>query len=180
MPLELQSNLANSCRRIMFIFPLIVKIHSPYCSLRVLLSIISLCVSSSVICTVLMMMSAHLNDEIIQLHKLLSSLHAHLVSLNKANYDEKRDVQFVYSEHSVWYLRQELSYLKQFQNQYLPEESFLVIRFSFAELLKLLFWLSMIILSLFTQTKKDPDKMRDTDFVLADPLRLLNGIKFDV
>lgn len=127
-----------------------------------------------------MMMSAHLNDKAIQLHKPLASLLAHAVEINKHHCDKKLGGGLVYSEHTVWCLRQELTYMEQFQDPNLPEESAFVVRFSFPQLLVILFWLGMIMLSFFTQTNKDPAEMTDTDFVLADPLRLTNNARFDV
>lgn len=168
--LKYQDNGANVSLRLMFVFPVVVRLHAPYCSPDVLLSLVSACVCNSVVTTLLMVFSSHLNDQTVQLHKPLAGLMAHVIQVN----DEARRTTNVgvYSDNAVWCLRQELQDLSRFQEASLPESSPLNLRFTFPVLLKIQFWLYLLILSIFAQTKVD--QTTASSHFMSDPLGLLN------
>lgn len=172
-PLSSQGHGANVSLRVMFVLPVVVRLHAPYCSPDFLLTFVYVSACVSLVTVTLMATSCHLNDKTIELHKPLASLMAHVVQVNE-DYNTKRSTN-VYSKHTVWCIRQELKDLNRFQEFCLPRSSTINLRFTFPALIKVQFWFNLLILSIFAQSIIDhPAAMSSSDRLLSDPLGLLN------
>lgn len=171
--LDIQSQCANVALQVMFILPLVVRLHAPYCPPDGLLWLVSVSGCMWAFGISMMLVSCHLYDQTIKLHKPLASLMAHVVGVNEQHYRCKSTN--LYSKHTAWCLRQELRELKRFQEPLLPRGSPMKINFTFPVLIKVQFWYNLLILSIFARTKVDNYlDMSGTDRLLNDPLGFFN------
>lgn len=173
--LNISGDGANMALRILFTLPIVVRLHAAYCPQEVLLWFVSVCLCAWIFTCSLMLVSCHLNDKTIRLHKPLASLLAHAVQINEAEQGTP-----VYSRHTLWCLRQELKDLNRFQEASLPRKTPMNVNFTFPVLVKVQFWFNLLLLSIFARTKiKNPLDLSESERFLNDPLRLF-GDSFEI
>ena len=151
---------------LMFVTPIVGRIHSPYVSTKVRYLMISWAIYCLFFTLPTVFIACQFNERCLRTYKSLSKLLARVVGSSVEAFGGAE----LFNQHTLWAFRQTMAHPQLVKERLAPR--FLIFSFTYINLIKLVFWYGLIVLSIGMERYEGSGPEWLISKLFSDPLRI--------